>query len=65
MVELKKEAKSLPEIINNIENENNNLNYSYIKINSDIVKVKNKISELEKNKRNIRWNLYQVNKLYN
>lgn len=64
VIEIKKECKNLPDIIDKIENENKNLNYSCIKINSDIVKIKYKLYELEKNKRKIRWNLFQMNNLY-
>ena len=64
VIKLKNESKILPGIINNLENENKNLSNSYNKINSDIIKIKYKLIELEKNKRNIKMNLIQFNKLY-
>ena len=64
VIELKKESKILPGMIDNLENENNNLKNSYIKMNSNIIKIRYKLIELDKNKKNIGWNLYQINKLY-
>ena len=64
VIKLKNESKILPGIINNLENENKNLSNSYNKINSDIIKIKYKLIELEKNKRNIKMKLIQCNKLY-
>ena len=64
VIELKKECKILPGIIDNLENENRNLNSLYININSNIMKIKYELLQLDKNKKNIRWDLYQINKLY-
>ena len=64
VIALKKECKILPEIIDNLEKENKKLNNLNIKMNSDIVKIKYKIFELEKNKKNIGLNLSKVNQLY-
>ena len=61
---LKDQIKILPEVINNIENENKFLVNTQIKINSNINKIKYKLFELEKNKRNIERSLNQVKKLY-
>ena len=64
VIELKKECKILPGIIDNLEKENNNLKNLYIKMNSNIIKIKYKLFDLDKNEKNISWNLYQINKLY-
>ena len=64
VIALKKECKILPEIIDNLEKENKKLTNLYIKMNSDIVKIKYKIFELDKYKKNIGLNLSKVNQLY-
>ena len=62
--QLKKEKKILPYEIDILENENKNLTSKCYKVNSDIIKLKNKLYELDKNKNNIGWYLLQINKLY-
>ena len=64
VIELKKECKILPEMIDNLENENRNLNNLCININSNIMKIKYDLLELDKNKKNIQRYLYQIDKLY-
>ena len=64
VIELKKECKILPEMIDNLENENRNLNNLCINITSKIMKIKYDLLELDKNKKNIQRDLYQIDKLY-
>ena len=64
VIELKKECKILPEMIDNLENENRNLNNLCINITSNIMKIKYDLLELDKNKKNIQRDLYQIDKLY-
>ena len=64
VIELKKECKILPEMIDNLENENRNLNNLCINITSNIMKIKYDLLELDKNKKNIQRGLYQIDKLY-
>ena len=51
-------------MIDNLENENRNLNNLCININSNIMKIKYDLLELDKNKKNIQRDLYQIDKLY-
>ena len=61
---LKNQCKILPEVINNLEMENKKLGNKQIILHAIIQKIKLKIFELDRNKKNIERNLNQVNMLY-
>lgn len=61
---MKKQCKILPEIINNLENENQTLISTKNIIQKSIQKIKSKLLEFELYKNNIERNLKNANMLY-
>lgn len=64
VINLKKQCKILPQIINNLENENQALISTKNILQKSIQKIKSKLLEFELNRKNIERNLRNANMLY-